>query len=200
MKSLLAALFFVVGLAHAQYSVITSASGWSDGDNAYNSFTVEYVPDCSQMCPEYGWMEFPGSQNLNGASCTFDGWTPSDSSYYMGCSVSVGMDGSDSSYSGLSSLGGYFTDIALAPKIYQAHSAYKETACAQVATFYWVCTIEPHGPGCPGKCTTASIKGVGPGAPQGFMQCTDTVVAGMCVLQSCGSQAEAGFCTSGPPN
>ena len=195
------AILLGVAIAHAQYSVIASADGGSsDGNSAWNSFTIEYVPDCSHMCPEFSWLEFAGIQNLNGAQCSFDAWVPADSDYYTGCSVSVGMDGSDSSYNGLSTLGGYFADAAFAPKIYQAHSAYKETACAQINDFYWVCTIQAYGQGCPGKCTTSSIKGVGPGAPQGFMQCTDTVVAGICALQMCGSQKDAGFCTSGPPN
>jgi hypothetical protein len=207
-------LFLVLAmttLASAQFTMTFGTNISSDDENIYESVSMIYSPNygCT-MCVTAGHT-YSGSmmmQSDQGPSSECDYGTSAAGNQYqsLGCETGLTLDwNADDNVQGfvsaknICSMIGTFLYVGMQSTqlITELKSAYKEALpCTELSSVSWVCSVTTFGFGCPGKCTALqTTKVVTPGAPQGYEQCVDVVVAGVCNGQICKSQGSPGLCT-----
>ena len=209
MKTAILALVLAVS-ASAQFTIVMSTDASSNGTTVHESVALAYSGTCVGC--GYAYHTWNGSlvDPTSGRNCSFNAGAPASNSLNIGCALDISLTpGVDQSFTGtatikgLCSVIGLFFNMAFLPlqtvKITNAYSGYKLTGCYPSGVGTWWCTTSPSGPGCPGKCTTATGKLI-LGQPQLYGQCKDVIVNGICVSQLCATQTFQGFCTSGPVN
>ena len=203
-------------VASAQFTMTFGTDVESDGENVYETVTMDYAPNygCT-MCVTAGHT-YSGSMVIQSSlgpttECDYNASGSGAQYQYLGCEAVMAIDpNNDANYQGfvsaknICSMIGTFLYIGIQQTqlTSSAHSAYKELRpCINTGPVSWVCNVVSFGAGCPGKCTKLETsKVVTPGSPQGFEQCLDVLIAGACGAQLCKSQTDPGFCTNGYVN